>query len=216
MKTKSFPWGSISKLNKLSGRLDITEIFLVVFYHQRVQIVFIGPVPPDLFLHDDLMMDSAGLSICLLCAQKVKFWHVTEPLLVSCSLFTLPGVLHWVTWKQFYRQTIKLTIALKAHLNLQFKDIKSQYRKSRQLRWWLSSVTFIDTLDGHQTPSLTGACLSPQFYAQFSIIYSASGTFPNIELFWVFLLYTTRQSSCHKRFLQIHEFWKVTYRTRRK
>ena len=57
LEAESFPWRSVPELYQLSRSLYITEVFLVVFHHERVKVVLVCLESLDLFLHDEVVMD---------------------------------------------------------------------------------------------------------------------------------------------------------------
>ena len=71
LEAESFPWRSVSELYQLSRSLYITEVFLVVFHHERVEVVLVCLESLDLFLHDEVVMDWTVWSV-VCCLQRAE------------------------------------------------------------------------------------------------------------------------------------------------
>ena len=72
LEAESFPWRSVAELYQLSRSLYITEVFLVVFHHERVKVVLVCLESLDLFLHDEVVMDWTGLSGLLFVVYRAE------------------------------------------------------------------------------------------------------------------------------------------------
>ena len=98
LEAESFPWRSVPELYQLSRSLYITEVFLVVFHHERVKVVLVCLESLDLFLHDEVVMDWTGLSGLLFVVYREPSVKLARPSpSVLSSVLTLAGVLQWVT-----------------------------------------------------------------------------------------------------------------------
>ena len=97
LEAESFPWRSVPELYQLSRSLYITEVFLVVFHHERVKVVLVCLESLDLFLHDEVVMDWLDCLVCCLLFTEPSVKLARPSPSVLSSVLTLAGVLQWVT-----------------------------------------------------------------------------------------------------------------------